>query len=385
MVRWPAFLLSLTMIGMGVSFAAAQEVIPPKMPAKDPALVPTLPDNLFTGTASVPPTDFLSTIGGPAATPAANRPDHFTPYMLGDFVGPVANMFSDVKIAEGESPRPTDRVFIKTNYYNNLNKDRWTDPTEPIHNVDLYSYVFGFEKTIMDGRMSLGLRVPFYTLDAQAKDFVVTPTVTSLGIGPNRSPTVTPVASPGGPGFTTTQFGNISAIAKAVLMEDTETGSLISAGATLSFPTSSSKLINPGSSLLAFMQPYGGFILNRGDFYLQGFSSITLPLASPESIVMFNDFGVGYWLYRSPNADRWLTAVVPTFEVHVATPLRQADPSVSIFGLTDGLKLSNVVNLTLGSTFEFARRTTLGIAAVVPVTGPKPFDLEAIAQLNYRF
>src|SRR5437764_857672 len=66
---------------------------------------------------------------GPWATAcpatAGDRPAPFTPFMLGDFVGPVANQFSDVKIAEGESPRPTDRVFIKFNYYDNLSKNRW--------------------------------------------------------------------------------------------------------------------------------------------------------------------------------------------------------------------------------------------------------------------
>src|SRR5262245_52157442 len=141
---------------------------------------------------------------------ADNKPEHFTPYMLGDFVGPVANQFSDVKIAEGESPRPLDRVFYKFNYYNNLNKPRWADPTEPIHNVDLYRHVFGFEKTFMDQRVSVGLRVPFYTLDAEAKDFQLVP-------DPN---TASLVAAPGGPGINSTQFGNVSVIAKGVLWED---------------------------------------------------------------------------------------------------------------------------------------------------------------------
>src|SRR5262249_9336595 len=43
--------------------------------------------------------------------PCAAPGQPLTPYMLGDFAGPVANLFSDIKIAEGESPRPIDRVF----------------------------------------------------------------------------------------------------------------------------------------------------------------------------------------------------------------------------------------------------------------------------------
>ena len=129
----------------------------------------------------------------------------------------------------------------------------------------------------------------------------------------------------------------------------------------------------------------GGFIFNSGDLYFQGFSSITLPLASPESIVLFTDLGVGYYLYRASASSGWLTAVAPTAEIHVANPLRSPDPTVDIFGFKDGLKLHNVVDFTLGTTFEFSNRSTLGVGVVTPFTGPKPFDLEAIAQFNFRF
>lgn len=311
----------------------------------------------------------------PPAAHADAPPAPFTPFMLGDFTGPVANLFSDVKIAEGESPRPVDRAFYKFNYYNNVDKTRWTDPTESIHNVDLYRHVLGLEKTFFDQRASLGLRVPFYTLEAEAKEFRVVPLPDAPG----------GAVVPGGPGISTTHFGNISAIAKAILWEDREAGTLLSAGATLSFPTASSKKINPGSSTLAYMQPFGGFIVNRGDLFVQGFLSVTFPVASAESIVLFTDLGVGYFVYRDASGTGFLTSVAPTFEVHIANPLRTPDPAVDVFGLVDDLKLHNVVDLTLGVTFEFRSAATLGIGIVSPVTGPKPFDVEALAQFNYRF
>jgi hypothetical protein len=293
--------------------------------------------------------------------------------MLGDFVGPVANQFSDVKIAEGESPAPVDRVFFKFNYYNNLEKSRWRDPTEPIHNVDLYRYTLGFEKTFFDQRVSLGVRVPFYTLDAAPKSFHLVPVPGTEGL---------PV--PGGPGIDETEFGNVSAIVKAVLWEDRPTGSLISAGVAVSMPTASSRLINPGSSSLTYVQPFAGFIVNRGNLFVQGFTSITAPVAHIESIVLFTDVGAGYYLYRNPNAGL-LTGFAPTLELHLADPLRQADGDVSDFGIFDNVKLHNVLDCTLGGTFELAHRATLGVGLVFPFTGPKPFDVEALAQLNYRF
>jgi hypothetical protein len=303
-----------------------------------------------------------------------SRPARFTPFMLGDFVGPVANQFSDVKIAEGESPAPVDRVFFKFNYYNNLEKSRWTDPTQPIHNVDLYRYTFGFEKALFDQKVSLGLRIPFYTLDAEAKDF-------RLSTDANGNEIVVP----GGPAIDSTHFGNLTAIFKAVLMEDRDTGSLISGGATLSFPTASSKLINPGQSIVAYIQPFGAFLLNRGDFFVQGFLSLTLPLVHPESDVLFIDLGAGYHVYHADARSSWLTDIAPTLEMHIADPLHQPDGTISEFGIFDGVKLHNVVDFTFGSTFEFAGRATLGVGLVVPVTGPKPFDVEALVQLNYRF
>ena len=398
--RW----LSLVVLGLAVSVwsapALAQGVIPPEgqhfgagntgaatppsgwaLPTSSPTTAPlalqpapamvapgqSLPvQPQYTGTAG---TACFPQAAAPCVPPA--RP--FTPFMLGDFVGPVANQFSDVKIAEGESPAPVDRVFLKFNYYNNLDKSRWRDPTEPIHNVDLYRYSLGFEKTFFDQRFSFGLRVPFYTLDAAGKSFRLLPVLGTEGI---------PV--PGSPGFDVTEFGNVSAVAKLVLWENRPTGSLISAGATVSLPTASAKLINPGSSTLTYVQPFAGFIVNRGDLFFQGFTSVTAPIASAESIVFFADVGAGYYLYRNPNGGL-LTGFAPTLELHLADPLRQADPKVLDFGIFDNAKLHNVVDCTLGGTFEFANRATLGVGFVVPFTGPKPFDVEALAQLNDRF
>ena len=56
-----------------------------------------------------------------------------------------------------------------------------------------------------------------------------------------------------------------------------------------------------------------------------------------------------------------------------------------VFRLNDEAGTADVVDLTAGLTLEFSHRTTLVLAAVTPVTGPKPFDIEALAQVNVRF
>jgi hypothetical protein len=319
-------------------------------------------NNALGPTANATPPPSQDPIGTEAPpTPPADVLRPFTPFMLGDFVGFVTNQFSDMKIAEGESPQPLDRVFYRFNWYNNVAPAQWTSPTATIHNVNLYRNVIGLEKTVLGGNYSLGLRIPFNTLEAEAKPDVV-----------------------GEQGIHSTQFGNVTGIFKAVLWEDRPTGDLISAGVTLSLPTASSFLVNPSQSIVLYVQPYGAFIYNSGDLFFQGFMSITAPILHTESIVLFTDFGVGYWWYRNPEG-RLLTAFAPTFEIHIADPLRQPDSAVLDAGIFDTLRLNNVVDLTVGTTLEFATRTTLGLGLVVPVTGPRPFDVELLAQLNYRF
>jgi hypothetical protein len=296
-------------------------------------------------------------------------PAVFTPYMLGDLGQVINNPASDAKIAEGESPRPLDRVFYKFNYFHNLEPSHFSrDFTEPIHNVDLFRNVFGFEKTFLDGRMSVGLRVPVNTFDADPKEFVVMPAGTRTVVGP------------GGPSIHDTEFGDLSVIIKAIVCEDCATGSLVSAGAVVSFPTADFNRFDPGYSTRLLFQPFAGFILNRGDWFFQGFTSVTLPVTSTQEVVWFNDLGVGYYVYRNAAGSGWLAAVAPTLEMHVSTPLRRVESDSDI-----DRRLNDVVDFTLGTTFLFTHRTTLGVGLVAPVTGPRPFDVEALAQLNYRF
>jgi hypothetical protein len=369
--RVPLVLAVLTSIGAASAWAQS-----PSMPPGTVVYGPPYPAQLAPLPSGGSATSYFSpeSVGYPGATPAAcpapcqASPPPFTPFMLGDFVGFVANQFSDVKIAEGESPRPVDRVFFKYNYYNNVEPERWQGPTQSIHNVDLYRYSFGFERTFFDQTVSIGVRIPFDVIDAEPKNFLAPDPVTGA----------LHVAT--GTGLNDPSFGNVSAILKAIIWQDKETGSLLSAGATISVPTASTKLINPGQSTLAYVQPFGGFIFSRGDFFVQGFSSITAPVASAESIVWFNDLGVGFYAYRTHAA-----SIAPMLEVHVASPLRQADPTVNDFGVFDNLEVHNVVDVTLGASAELANGAVIGVGMSLPMTGPRPFDWEGIAQFNYRF
>ncbi len=370
-IRWIPLAAAAVVVLSQVRTAPAQDSNPPLSDMPKSLTVP----------ADLAPSQIIPALpAAQAACPPANGHDSvappFIPVMFGDFIGPVANLFTDFKVAEGESPRPMDRVFFRYNYYNDISPSQWKDPTQPVHNVNLDLYTFGMEKTFFDGLMSLGVRIPFYTINAEGKDFHIGPDPATGAVG----------VVPGGPGFDNTSWGNIVAVAKAVLWEDKPTGDLLSGGVVVSVPTASNVQLDPGISALVYFQPFTGFILTSGDLYVQGFSSMTLPIARPEAFVSFTDIGIGYFVYRDATCSRLISSVAPTFEVHYTAPIRQADPTATLFGtFIDNIHISNTVDLTFGTTFEFRNRATLGLALVVPVTGQRPFDAEGQVQLNLLF
>ena len=112
---------------------------------------------------------------------------------------------------------------------------------------------------------------------------------------------------------------------------------------------------------------------------------MTIPLVAVQSMILFQDLGVGLWAYRNDSQTALLTGIAPTFEVHLNVPLQGSDRVAEVFQRPGCLPFHTQFNLTFGGTFEFVRRTTLGLGFVVPTVGPTPFDCEFLAQLNVRF
>ena len=77
----------------------------------------------------------------------------------------------------------------------------------------------------------------------------------------------------------------------------------------------------------------------------------------------------------------FLTAVAPTFEVHVNSPLNHR----GFDNPTDPFAIAASVNLTYGLNLEFGHNSLLTLGIVTPVTGPLPFSFETLVLFNYRF
>jgi hypothetical protein len=292
------------------------------------------------------------------------------PLMLGDmapiFLTPRASALAGTpsvirfpwargyKMADNQSPRPQDRIFVAFDFFDNLNQA----PGTGLHEVKVYREFFGVEKTFFDQNVSVGIRVPLNTL-------------TAAGDLPGR-------------GGTSTAVGDLTVFLKGIFWENRRTGSLLSAGLAITPPNGPSHFAGApfaNSIPTTSLQPFIAYIFNFDRWFLQGFTGSNIPTDSKVVTMYYNDVGIGYFLYRNTSPGALLAAVVPTFEVHVNTPLNhRATTSVgSLLGTPD------VVDLTFGLNFALGRRAVLAAGIVNPVTGPRPYELEAIVQLNVFF
>jgi hypothetical protein len=273
------------------------------------------------------------------------------------------------KIAENESPAPEDRVFFTYNFYSDvtgpaalsqfpetrtiqtvINGNPTTITTRfagfPSPRLDVHREAFGFEKTLLDGNASIGLRAPF-------------------------------IQQEGVSDFSAEDFGDLTLILKYAFLNDPRTRDVLCAGLGITVPTGPSIPLPDGSIHPALLQPYVGYRWHCCRFYVHGFSSLVVPTDSRDVTLLFNDVGVGYNLCHDPH-NRLVTDVIPTVEAHLSTPLNHRNTEDAIF-VPDLLVLTAGVHLVLPS------RSTLTVGAATPVTGPRPFDVEAMAQLNWRF
>jgi hypothetical protein len=160
-------------------------------------------------------------------------------------------------------------------------------------------------------------------------------------------------------------------------------GDVISAGLAVTLPTGPDSLggvtFSNGCVHSTLIQPYVGYAFIWNNLFLQGFTSVDIPTTDQDSTLMFNDVGLGYFLLRDRNNGRFLTAVAPTVEGHLMTPLsHEGSPTEMMF-------TPNQLDITEGVTFEFRSRATFAVGISEPVTGSKTYDFEAMAQLNLRF
>jgi hypothetical protein len=215
-------------------------------------------------------------------------------------------------------------------------------------NINENREMIGFEKTFLDGNASFGMRLPFIQYNGP------------VDLGSEVT-------------------GNLSFLFKYAFINNLDTGNVASVGMIVSVPTSNvaGELSNgspvPNSVLF---QPWAGFVYMFDRAYVQGITDLIIPTNGKDTLLWTNSLATGYWIYQNFN-DRLLNGIIPTAEIHVHTPLNNRSPDGLVY-------VPDEVNVTAGCHFRFPRATLTG-AVSVPLVGPRPYQVEAIVNLNFWF
>jgi hypothetical protein len=282
------------------------------------------------------------------------------------------------KIAENEGVVPEDRAFLTYNFYRHVvgpggesepavglvggtpvapapvpalgtrqlvglvgANPTLTSVFVPPATWDVQRAVIGFEKTAFDGWASFGVRAPFFRVEGDG----------SLG---------------------GSDFGDLSFVFKGLLWCD-GCGDAASAGLVVTVPTGPDIHTVVGDIHPTLFQPFVGGVVSSGDAFAMGFTSVVIPTDDRDVTLLFTDIGAGVMVYKSPDG-MW---VAPTAEVHVTTPLTHRNGGV--------ITVPDLVVLTEGVQCGLGGGTSLAVGVAVPVSGPRPFDWEALVQLNIRY
>jgi hypothetical protein len=285
----------------------------------------------------------------------------------------VARAGSGFKIADNASPLPVDRVYFTYNYFNDLGgaggftpgattTTTLTTPTFKLTSTvslpstsvgavqtDVHREVFGIEKTFLDGDASVEFRLPLF----------------ERGSGDSS--------------FGADGLGDATMILKYALINDRTTGNVFSVGLGVTAPSSHGIDTFDGRIHDWLFQPFAGYLVNFGPLYVHGFTSLVAPTDSRDVTLFCEDLGVGYRLFDAPvGADTLLTSITPTLEVHACIPLNHHNGD-------DLIHISDIVSFTGGVHFGIGPRSILTMGVNAPVTGPTPYNVEAMVYYNLRF
>jgi hypothetical protein len=334
-------------------------------------------------------------------TPQSRPSDRLagTPSMFGDFFNIGGDVFVDLggvaaqadlplaagcrrmKACEDNQALTRDRVFLWYNRFDDALEATVTAPNAVADRFAVDRFTLGFEKTLLDGRWSMEVRMPL----ADDMQFATA----DFGIS-------------GG------SVGNLAVLLKRMLYESE--WAACSAGLGIDIPTGSDTqgyvtgitdftLQNQAVHLMPFLALTGA---PSDCFFYHAFLQIDVPANGnrvdrdgatvgvlQEQTLLYADIGVGAWLYRNPH-DRYLTGLAALLELHYTGTLQDSD---LVAPLVDRLEFGNfanrvdVVNCTAGLHLNVTEMTVcrMGVAAPLTQDDNRVFDFEVLVQLERRF
>jgi len=279
------------------------------------------------------------------------------------------------KYFDNGTPMPHDRVYF---FYNHVGSFQGLGT-----GFDLNRYVFGFERTFFDSRVSVEVRLPF--AGTANSDQVL---FRELAVDD-------------------AEFGNLGVLVRTVVYRTPNFVAIVGLG--LSAPTADdSQLLVAEVPVVAIenrtwlLQPIVGMAWAPNDsFYAQlGLQFDFDPSGNPVKVLtpgglsrigVLHDQGyyylsgaIGSWVYQN-NAGT-LSAVALQGELHLNRSLGGSDSVTD--GATTVTDLGSDISAfygTTGAILQFGERTRLSLGVSFPLGGDRLYDWNLIAQLNYQF
>jgi hypothetical protein len=272
------------------------------------------------------------------------------------------------KTAEDSNPLPRDRLLFNYDYFNST-------PLS-VNGLDVNRFVFGAEKTFLDQRASVEVRVPFAsTLNS---DMVA------------------------GAEGRHTEFGNVRVTPRLLLWREDAVS--LGTGLSIHLPTADdTRVFLPSGREVAriengsvVLSPYLAVLFTPNPrLFAQAWAAVDVDTTgSPafadvdgrglrevgrltDATYLQFDLQLGYWLYQSE--ERQGTGLAPFAELHYGTTAQDADLiSAGSFAIGDLNRRADELNLAVGLIARTGPRSVVSVGAVVPLRGrdDRSFDYQ---------
>ncbi|HEX3315420.1 MAG TPA: transporter, partial [Gemmataceae bacterium] len=281
------------------------------------------------------------------------------------------------KMSEDTSPIPRDRLIFDYDYFSGASLTPG--------GIDVHRIVVGFEKTYLDGRASLEVRMPFAsTLDSTS----------TVGLESRN-----------------TEIGDVR-ITPRFLAYSSETVN-VGTGLGIYLPTSADTRVRngDGSDLARFsndsvtLSPYLGVLFTPNDrVFSQEWISFDFDTGGSalsanvdgnglQSLGRYRngtqmnlDAQIGYWLIN-PSDQAAVTGLAPFLELHYGSAVTNASMIQAGDLQIGGGSRGDELNLTAGVMVQLGERLNLQVGASVPVinSDSRNFEWQVGFRLNYFF
>jgi len=292
---------------------------------------------------------------------------------------PVANIDillgggGSYNVAENNRALPTDRVYAQYNgFYNAIN-------FPAAGTTGLQMYTVGVEKTLLDGLLSVDVRMPFNS----GFDFQSNAIATDSG-----------------------NIGNLSMFLKGLAYQDEDIA--LSGGLGIGLPTGSDVVSRFNQNQLTIrneavhLMPFVACLVTpNDDWFFQGFSQIDFAASGNDVVssqtgrvgtyteqnLLHFDSTVGRWLVRNQGY-KYLSGIAAVLELHYVSTIQDTD-RVQIQGgpldtISNAANRVDLLNLTSGLHFQLTPKSNFRVGAVVPLRASPDRVFSSEIQLSFN-